>query len=207
MTKKPNIQQRIDSINLIIKQITGCEIEPYYTTEGCLNKGDVGNHRGVYYIYPEKNFYFGLAKSNKPGGTVYHRHLTHRAKLDVDLSKLYGPPNQKKEPKWQFPMNWKEGVCRYIIEGTSTIPNHFINIYSDEKHTNKKIKSGVKPGVLDYKVLHKVEIDKLPVIVWNLDNFEEKVINDIETKVITTIWPYCNIETYRKRKKETKNQI
>lgn len=55
--------------------------------------------------------------------------------------------------------------------------------------------------MLEFKVVHKVEIDSLPVMVWNLDNFKEKEIEEIETKVKNSIWPYCNFETYVKRKK------
>ena len=186
---KQTLIQRIQSINSIIKQVKNSDIEPYHTTEGALNRGEVGKHRGVYYIYPEKNFYFGLAKGGK-GGTVFHRNQTHRPKLDVNLTRLYGNPIEKKQPRWTFPENWKEGVCKYIIEGADSIPSH-----------SKKTKTGVKPGVLEFKVVHKVEIDTLPVIVWNLDNFKEKEIEEIEKKVITTIWPYCNFETYKKRRK------
>ena len=60
-------------------------VEPYLTTEGAINRREVGNHRGLYYIYPEVNFYFGKAATN----TVHNRHKTHRPKLDVDLAALY----------------------------------------------------------------------------------------------------------------------
>ena len=186
---KQTLIQRIQSINSIIKQVKNSDIEPYHTTEGALNRGEVGKHRGVYYIYPEKNFYFGLAKGGK-GGTVFHRNQTHRPKLDVNLTRLYGNPIEKKQARWTFPENWKEGVCKYIIKGADSIPSH-----------SKKTKTGVKPGVLEFKVVHKVEIDTLPVIVWNLDNFKEKEIKKKKKKVITTIWPYCNFETYKKRRK------
>jgi hypothetical protein len=163
-------------------------VEPYRTTEGAINRGEVGNHRGLYYIYPEVNFYFGKAATN----TVINRHQTHRPKLDVDLGALYSTPVEKVEPKWMFPEGWKEGVCKYIIEGTQVIPSHYVKI-------GKKL---VAPGVLDFPVKHKVDVDTLEVLVWNLDHLTAKQISEIEEAVIPTIWPYCNNETYRKRKRE-----
>ena len=81
----------IAEIRQVFEQLGYEWVEPYSTTEGAINRQQVGNHRGLYYIYPEKNFYFGKAATN----TVVNRHMTHRPKLDVDLSKLYGPAKEK----------------------------------------------------------------------------------------------------------------
>lgn len=163
-------------------------VEPYLTTEGAINRKEVGMHRGLYYIYPEVNFYFGKAATN----TVHNRHKTHRPKLDVDLSALYSTPKEKKQPKWSFPSGWKEAVCKYIIEGVDVIPDHFANT---DRGT-------VVPGVLNFPVQHKVNVDTLPVLVWNLDHLTPEQISSIEDQIITTIWPYANDETYRRRLKE-----
>jgi hypothetical protein len=163
-------------------------VEPYETTEGAINRKEAGMHRGLYYIYPEVNFYFGKAATN----TVYNRHQTHRAKLDVDLAKLYGAAKEKKEPKWTFPDGWKDAVCKYIIEDCLAIPSH----YTKTPHNT------VVPGVLDFAVTHKVNVDNLKVVVWNLDHLTAREISDLEDVIIKSIWPYANAESYRRRRQE-----
>ncbi len=163
-------------------------VEPYETTEGAINRKETGLHRGLYYIYPEVNFYFGKAATN----TVHNRHKTHRPKLDVDLAALYSTPKEKKEPKWIFPEGWKEAVRKFIIEDTGPIPQHYV----------KTGRGTVVPGVLDYPVTHKVDVDSLPVLVWNLDHLTAEQISNIEDEIITTIWPYANDETYKLRIKQ-----
>jgi hypothetical protein len=177
----------IDTIKQSFATVGVNWIEPYKTTEGAINRSEVGNHRGLYYIYPEVNFYFGKAATN----TVINRHQTHRPKLDVDLAVLYGPAVEKVEPRWQFPEGFKEGVCKFLLEGVDTIPSHYVKI-------GKKL---VAPGVLNFPVTHRVDIDTLPVLVWNLDHLTAEQISSIEKLVIPAIWPYCNSESYRRRKK------
>ena len=181
-----NYHNNLFAIKKVFADLGIAWVEPYATTEGAINRKDSGNHRGLYYIYPEVNFYFGKAATN----TVHNRHKTHRPKLDVDLAALYSTPVEKKEPKWIFPEGWKEAVRLYIIEDTGPIPNHFV-----------KTKTGtVRPGVLHHQVTHKVDIDTLPVLVWDLDHLTAQEISAIEDRVIPAIWPYANDETYRKRK-------
>jgi hypothetical protein len=173
-------------------------VEPYETTEGAINRKEVGNHTGLYYIYPEKNFYFG--KTGK-GGTVIARHKTHRAKLDVDLAGLYNGTHERPEPRWIFPAGWKEAVCEYIIEDCDHIPDHFEKI----PHPDGSTKRWYRPGVTNFPVKHKVDVDTLPVLVWNLDHLDYSQISRIEEDVINLIEPYANVETYRKRKRARKN--
>ena len=175
---------KIEAIRHVFAQLMIDYVEPYLTTEGDINRGLTGRHRGLYYIYPEVNFYFGKAATN----TVRERHQTHRAKLDVDLKKLYGPPVVKKQPRWSFPDGWRAGVCRYIIEGTDHIPDHFVRVGKQ-----------VAPGVLDFPVTHRVQVDTIPVLVWNLEHLPAHTISEIEELVIPAIWPYCNAETHRRR--------
>ena len=162
-------------------------VEPYATTEGEINRKEAGNHRGLYWIYPEVNFYFGKAATN----TVHNRHKTHRPKLDVDLAGLYSTPKEKKEPKWIFPEGWKAAVRKFIIEDTGEIPSHY------EKTGN----GTVVPGVLDFPVTHKVDVDTLPVLVWDLEHLTAKQIAALEDAVIPAIYPYANTETHKKRLK------
>ncbi|MCP5414620.1 MAG: hypothetical protein H6961_08420 [Chromatiaceae bacterium] len=177
----------------------GCGwIEPYLTTEGQINRGQAGKHRGLYYIYPEKNFYFGKAESRRGAGTIYHRHLTHRPKLDVDLAALYGPPNIKVQPKWENPKGFREGVSKYLLKGSPSIPPHF------ERFMDENGKKKCRPANLDFKFIHKVDVEKLTVLVWDLDDFEEADIKAIESEVIERLEPYCNNETYRKRNRRKK---
>lgn len=180
-------RHQLQTIKQVFEELGIDWVEPYVTTEGSINREEVGNHRGLYYIYPEVNFYFGKAETN----TVINRHKTHRPKLDVDLSTLYSTPVEKVEPKWQFPEGWKAGVCKYIIEGVDEIPSHWRRV--DKKR--------VAPNVLDFPVKHKVDVDSLTVVVWNLDHLSSKDIGKIEKRVIPALWPYCNTETHRKRKR------
>jgi hypothetical protein len=180
-------QHQTATIRKVFEDLGIAWVEPYATTEGAINRGEVGDHRGLYFIYPEVNFYFGKAATN----TVINRHHTHRPKLDVDLATLYSTPVEKVEPKWQFPEGWKAGVCKYIVEGVTEIPSHWQRI------GRKK----VAPGVLDFPVRHRVDVDKLTVMVWNLDHLSGTDIGRIEKRVIPALWPYCNTETHLKRKR------
>jgi len=181
----------LNQIKGVFTKLNYVWVEPYATTEGALNRSEVGDHRGLYYIYPEKNFYFGKAATS----SVIDRHLTHRPKLDVDLAALYSTPVEKVQPKCTFPQGFKQGVCKYLLEGVDTIPSHWVRIG----------KKRVAPGVLDFPVKHVVDIDTLPVLVWNLEHLTPNQISEIEKAVIPAIWPYCNNETYVRRKRLTKN--
>lgn len=182
----------LDRINKIIEKYTKKKCDPYSTTEGAINNAECGNHRGLYYIYPELNFYFGLAKDKK--ATIIKRHEKHRAKLDVNLKKLYGPPIKKKQPEITFPKGWQEGICKYIIDGIDNIPQYF-----------KKTSDGyVEPICRDFSVKHLIDVDKIQVIIWNLNEYPPEIIKAIEDEVIETIYPYCNQETSNLRNKLNK---
>lgn len=177
-------------------------VEPYETTvEEVLSK-KTGMHRGLYYIYPEVNFYFGLAKSEETL-IATKRMDTHILKLTVDLATLYGAKGKdtspKVEPYKQFPEGWKEAVRKFIIEDRGPIPSH----WKPAKHPTKK--KWCEPGVLDYPVEFKVDPYKLPVLIWNLNHLSPKQIKNLESEIITTIWPYANDETYKRRKALQKN--
>ena len=186
------MKNNIDIINSIIENYVKKKCVPYYTTEGSINNKECGNHRGLYYIYPELNFYFGL--SSKKNATIIARHETHRAKLDVNINKLFGPARKKKEPSLQFPIGWQEGICKYIIDEVDEIPQYF----------KKTVDGFVEPIYLDFSVKHLIDVDKIQVIIWNLNEYPPETIEAIEDKVIETIYPYCNKETAILRNKLNK---
>jgi len=167
-------------------------VQPYWTTEFDIVSKKAGMHRGLYWILPQENFYFGKAATSY----VTARNKTHWMKLNVDLRTLYGGDgvSSKKEAGDKFPEGWKEGVCKYIIEGVESIPNHYI------QHGTGKSKY-VTPGVLDFPIKHKVDVAKLPVLVWDLEHLTPEQISSIEKEVIEQLYPYCNTETYKKRLK------
>jgi hypothetical protein len=188
--------QGVEIIKTAFVQSGHCWVEPIITTEGAINRKETGDFRGLYWIYPEVNFYFGKAAS--PTASIIARHATHRTKLDVNLAELYSTPVKKKEPKSSFPEGWKAAVCKYIIEGVSEIPKHYV------KHGKGK-DAYVTPGVLSFQVTHKVDIDTLPVLLWDLDHLAPKDISSIEKLIIAALEPYANTETHRKRLKNLNN--
>jgi len=170
-------------------------VEPYWTTEEAIVSGKSGMHRGLYWIAPEMNFYFGKAATS----FVHARNKTHWMKLNVDLRTLYGGDgvSSKKEAGDKFPVGWKQAMCDLILEGVKIIPSHYI------QHGTGKNKY-VTPGVLDFPVKYKVNVAKLPVLVWDLDHLTSKQISNIEKSIIKDVEPYANTETYRKRTKMQK---
>ena len=151
---------------------------PCWTTEGIINRGQAGKHPGLYWIYPEVNFYFGKAVTN----TIYSRHQTHRAKLDVNLAALYSTLVEKRQPKWSFPAGWKQAVRKFIIEDTGPIPDHY----------QKTDRGTVVPGVINFPVTHRVCVDNLPVAIWDLSMLPGQTISDLEDQIIDTIQPEAN---------------
>jgi hypothetical protein len=188
-------KDRLSQIKKIFIEEGHDYLVPKTSTVKEVAEGLEGTHRGLYYIWPEKNFYLGLAKS--PDAQISFKRMdTHVLKLNVDLRGLYcgkGDNRQiKKEPYKQFPEGWREGVSKYLLEGSPIIPIHF-----------KKTPSGkVKPINLDFKCRLKFDPMNLPVLLWNLNHLEPHQIKTLETKIIKTIWPFCNNETYKIRKKK-----
>ena len=174
-------------------------IEPYESTVGKIASKENGNHRGLYYIYPEKNFYFGLSGKSKTATISSGRMNTHILKLRVDLSSLYGPENEKCQPSKTFPQGWKYAVRKHIINEKTKIPSHWIAMIPPEGK-----KKWVKPGCLNYPVTYQKTIspEGLKVLVWDLNHLSPKAIKSIEKRVIKSIWPEANSETYNKKYKK-----
>ena len=182
-------EQGIEIIKAAFEQAGCAWVIPDTVTEGAINRKETGNFRGLYWIYPETNLYFGKADSLT--ATLIQRHKTHRAKLDVDLAALYSTPREKKAPQWVFPEGWKAAVRKFIIEDTGEIPSHY-----------EKTGTGtVVPGVLDFPVTHKVDVDTLPVLVWDLEHLTAEQISQLEDAIIPQVESYANTETHKKRLK------
>ncbi len=193
------LETQLTQIKQVFQQLGIEWVEPYTTTVETILDKRAGMHRGLYWIYPEKNFYFGLAKS-KNTLIATKRMDTHILKLTVDLATLYGAKGKdtspKVEPYKQFPEGWKAAVRKYIVEDAGPIPSHWKAV----KHPTKR--KWCEPGILEYPVQYRVDPYKLTVIVWNLNHLTPQQIKDIEHSVIHTIWPYANSETHSKRLRE-----
>ena len=46
----------------------------------------------------------------------------------------------------------------------------------------------------------------MKVLVWNLDHMTSTEISDLEKQIIPQLWPYCNTETYNRRRREEKEK-
>ena len=83
---KPWIQAKIKQI---FEQAGVVYREPEMARVETVVTGQTGRFRGIYYIWPEQNFYVGLAKS--PGASIADKRMdTHVLKLTVNLKGLYG---------------------------------------------------------------------------------------------------------------------
>jgi len=199
------MQQRLDTIQQKIYSITGVAVEPEWSTVEDVYTKKTGMFRGLYYIDPARNFYFGLAKS-ETACIATARMNTHVLKLTVDLAGLYGSVNEKCEPFKQFPAGWNYAMRKhYINESSQAIPSHWaraevIPAGRGGKNGNK----WVRPGCLHYPVTYREGIDvmQLPVVLWNLNQFTPQQIKQIETAVIQAILPEANDETYKKYYKQ-----
>lgn len=166
------------------------EYETIHTTVGEIARGEVGNFRGFYWIWPDVNFYFGIAASIT--ANVTNRFKTHLMKLRVALAEMYGPLKEKKQPKKTYPINWIDGVLTFIIEAIEPFPEWYV----------KTDRGTVLPGQFDFKFKHKVDPDTLPVTVFKVSqDVPPQDIKDAETEIIELMEPYANDETYRKRQK------
>lgn len=180
--------QRLQTIRAVFDSLGIAYVAPYITTVGDIVRKQAGKHIGLYYIYPEKNFYFGKATK---GNNIIKRHYSHKAKMDVNLRWLYSKPRIKVQPRSVFPEGWKAGVLKYLVEGVDQIPDHFVRLGPKQ----------VAPGVLDFPVKHIVDTEQITVLLWDLSHLTDAQIGDIEQGVINALLPYCNTETHQMRVK------
>jgi hypothetical protein len=161
---------------------------PILTTVKNLHAGAVGKHTGLYIIYtdtPEgtKFYYLGIATGSN---SIRNRFQPHYAKLTVNLAAMYGPNtnDRAKETRWKFPKNWRKGVRQHFLDNPDDIPDYWI------RNQNQ----GIKPANLDWKPQWKqgVEIDNLPVVIWNLNYLNAQQIDALETALILSLKPVFN---------------
>jgi len=76
-------------------------VDPITATVGEIYRGKAGTCRGLYYIFPDVNFYFGMTNSDT--NTICgSRFKPHYAKMKVDLRAMYGYDRPKKNPSGHF---------------------------------------------------------------------------------------------------------
>ena len=153
-------------------------VAPYQTNAKELHTGKSGKHRGIYLLFQTVDnapvfYYIGLAKS--PTATIYNRFQTHYAKLTVNLVKLYGTLVQKKETRWQFPKGWREGIKAHFLSNVDDIPDYWSG---RQKH------DFIQPINHEWIPIFKVEIDHLPLLLWNLNHLTPEQIDSLETSMI-----------------------
>ena len=193
---KPWIQAKIKQI---FEQAGVVYREPEMARVETVVTGQTGRFRGIYYIWPEQNFYVGLAKS--PGASIADKRMdTHVLKLTVNLKGLYGGKGKntkiKKEPYKQFPDGWRWAVSEYLLKHKTPIPTHW----------QKREDGLVEPVNLDYQCEHLQDPMQLPVALWNLNANTPEQIDEIERGMKEALWPRCNTETHKRRLREAKTQ-
>ena len=161
-------------------------IEPYQATVKDLHEGTVGKHRGLYFIFdyePSNStpYYIGIATA---GNTIHNRFQPHYAKLTVNLAAMFGDVNRpRKETRWQFPKNWRKGMKQHFLDNPDDIPDYWVG---RQKHDI------LQPANLDWKPIFKKEVDRLPVLAWNLHDLDSKQIDLLETAFIRAYRPIFN---------------
>jgi len=163
-------------------------VEPKLTTVKNLHSGAVGKHTGLYLIfnnYAEGSIFYYLGLATK-GNTIHGRFQPHYAKLTVNLGAMYGGvEKERKEPRWQFPKNWRKGMKQHFLDNPDDIPDYW---------TGRQKHDIIKPANLDWKPIFKpnVDIDNLPVYTWNLNHLTAQQIDSLETALIHTFSPIFN---------------
>ena len=147
-------------------------------------EGHVGRHTGIYVPYSAaKVYYVGIATE---GNTIHNRFQSHYAKFTVDLPALYGNTERaRKETRWQFPMNWRKGIREEFLLNEGEIPNYWIG---------QQKKEIIAPANLNWRPRFKegVDVDSIPVAIWNLDHLDPATIDSVETLLVQILHPMFN---------------
>ena len=155
----------------------------YVTTVKDLYNREKGNHTGVYIAYNSMvAYYVGIATK---GNTINERFQPHYAKFTANLPALYGGLTKpKKETRWQFPKNWREGVKEHFLLNEN-IPDYWIG---------KQKKEIIQPYNLDWRPVFKpgVDVDQISVVVWDLTELPAHQIDDLETTLVKALKPVFN---------------
>ena len=163
-------------------------VKPSISSVKDIHSGTAGRHTGIYFIFERSKdplgyiyYYVGIATK---GNTIHNRFQPHYAKLTVNLSSMYGNvDSERKETRWQFPKNWRKGVQQHFLHNTDPIPDYW---------TGRQRKEVIKPANLDYKAHFKVNVDTLPVLIWDLGHLDAKTIDSLETALVREFRPVFN---------------
>lgn len=161
-------------------------VAPYFTKVKDLHSGASGKHTGLYFIFQQSPagyiyYYTGIATK---GNSIHKRFQPHYAKLTVNLPAMYGKLDRlSRETQWQFPKNWRAGVKQHFLNNTDDIPDYW---------EGKQRRDILKPANHDWKPDFKVDVNSLPVMVFNLTGATPKQIDDLETAFIRVFKPVFN---------------
>jgi hypothetical protein len=189
-------QQQLDIVKATYDRL-GLEYLGFYmTTVIELASGKAGLHVGHYLI--GANFYLGIARGNN---SVRARFKPHYAKLMARFDWLFHAKNNvtaeqarakvhKSSAHWKIGEGWKALLRDVLLEECSEFPEYF-----------RKTERGYEAGDLEFNCKHKIDVDSIPVMVWNLEHLTYTQIKDLETALIEVLEPYANAETHKKRLK------
>ncbi|MCX7594189.1 MAG: hypothetical protein N2235_10575 [Fischerella sp.] len=161
-------------------------VQPKMTQVVNLYKGTHGRHRGLYYIYPEMNMYFG--KASGPKASIHARFQPHYFKLKAAINKFF---QYIPKAAWSFPAGWREGVRRFLLDPASILPEpqRRGTVHPDAAAFQPQFKNGIN-------------VDAIPVAIWDLSHLTDQQISAIEKNVLRgPLNPFCNTETHRLRLK------
>jgi hypothetical protein len=189
----PTVNDNLALIRSVFEELGYTWVEPSSSTTGQLAAGEHGLHKGLYWIWPEENFYFGKAATQH----VTKRHQSHMMKLKADLPALYGPPVEKVQFGSAYPDGWREGVAKYLLENDiDMVPPMWVRL-------GPKL---MAPANLDFVPIHKRSVDDIPCLVWDLDTWTAADIGRVEKAINRQLLSYCNTEAHIIRRKERKNK-
>jgi hypothetical protein len=160
--------------------------QPYFTRVKQLHTGEIGKHNGLYFIFQKTPdgyiyYYTGIATKNN---SVHKRFQPHYAKLTVNLPAMYGKLDRiSKETQWQFPKNWRTGVKQHFLNNKDDIPDYW---------QGKQRHDVLKPANLDWKPEFKLDVNVLPVMVFDLSGYSAAQIDALETAFIKVFKPVFN---------------
>lgn len=205
----PMSPENLDPVRQIFARLGKEYKEPYKTTVQQLGQSikslEQGNHTGIYFIYGRDAnsndlayFYIGLASRRDAGSsqTILQRFETHYYKLTVNLPVLWGgaPDQVKVEPKWQFPRQWRKGMSQQFLGGQE-IPQYYQQAGSTKVNKQGRVRKLVTSANLDFVPEFTRDPLALPMLIWDLDDFNHQEIEFIETSMIRAYRPLFNTIT------------
>ena len=189
-------QEQLDLVKATYARLGFEYLGFYMTTVIELASGHTGKHVGHYLI--GANFYLGMASG---GNFICARFKPHYAKLMARFDWLFhakiGVTIDAARAKvhnssahWKIGEGWKALLRDVLLEECGEFPEYF-----------RKTDKGYEAGDLEFNCKHRVDIDSLPVMVWNLEHLTYDQIKDLETALIEVLEPYANSQSHKKRLK------